>query len=287
MKLSIIIVNWNTCEITLQALRSVYQETQGFDFEVILIDNNSADKSVEKIRAEFPQVQLVVNTDNLGFGRANNQGLKIAKGEYIFLLNSDTIVLNGAIQTLVKYLDEHPAVAVLGPKLLNADKTFQHSCRRRLPNPLNSFFHLFGLARLFPKSKMATNYKRYADDSNVTEPAEILSGAAMFFRRQVYETVGGFDERFFMYGEDVDLCKRILDAAYKIMFVHTAEIIHLGGASSKKRKTKSLINFYEAMWIYYDKHYHNQHIILFRWVIWLGIRARMYLALLVNYCKNS
>ena len=285
IKLSIIVVNWNTVDLTVQALNSVFKETAGFEYEIILIDNHSSDASVEIIKNKFPRVQLIENKENRGFGKANNQGMKIARGEYIFLLNSDTVVLDGAINKLVAFLDAHPEIVCVGPKLLNRDLTFQHACRRNLPNPSNAFFHLFGFAKIFKNSKRATAYKRFSDNPDKTEPVEAISGAAMMFRKEVFEKTGGFDERFFFYGEDLDLCKQIQDNGWKIFYVSEAHIIHFGGSSSKKRKTQSLINFYDAMWIYYQKHFHVN--IFFDVVIFLGIKIKLFFSLLVNFFKHT
>lgn len=285
MKLSIILVNWKTRDITRDALVSIYKETKGIDFEIIVIDNNSQDGSVEMIKQDFPQAILVENKDNLGFGKANNQALKIAKGDYLMFLNTDILVLDGAINKLVEYLDKNSDVIMVGPRLLNKDLTFQHACRRSLPNPTNSFFHLFGLAKIFKNSKVINSYKKYNIDPEITGPTEALSGAAMMFRRQVYIEVGGFDEMFFMYGEDLDFCKRIIDRGWQTVYVSYAKIIHFGGQSSGQRKVKSLINFYQAMWIYYRKHYFKKSRLLVSLVVWCAIKIRMTLALTINLFK--
>src|SRR3989344_1990823 len=282
-KLSIILVNYKTCDLTRYALVSIYKETQGLDFEVIVVDNNSVDDSVEMIKKEFPRVILIANKDNLGFGKANNQALKIAQGEYLMFLNTDVVVLDGALNKLVKYLDEHADAMMAGPRLLNKDLTFQHACRRNLPNPVNSFFQLSGLAKILKHNKSVNGYKQYAADPDITGPTQALSGAAMMFRRQVYDTIGGFDERFFMYGEDLDFCKRVLDKGWKTVYVSDARIIHFGGQSSGKRRTKSLVNFYEAMWLYYKKHF--KYNFLVNLSVWLGIKLRMVLALSINIFK--
>ncbi len=287
MKLSIIIVNWNTCDLTRQTLSAIFAETHGFEYEVIVIDNNSKDASVQMIKQEFPQVVLIENTENVGFGKANNQGMKIAQGEYMFLLNSDTVVLDRAVNVLVAYLDEHRDVMCVGPKLLNGDMTFQHACRRNLPNPKNAFFHLFGLVKIFKKNKHVVSYKRLSDNPDITEPVEAISGAGMMFRREVFEKIGGFDERFFFYGEDLDWCKRIGDQGWSIVYVSEARIIHLGGSSSKKRKAQSLINFYDAMWLYYQKHFAKQSNVVTNGIVWLGINCRMIIARIYNIFKKT
>lgn len=285
MKLSVILVNWKTKDLTKDALASIFKETKGFDFEVIVVDNNSEDGSVEMIRAEFPQVVLIANKENVGFGKANNQGLKIATGDYLMFLNTDVVVLDGALNKLVSYLDSHADTMMVGPRLLNRDLSFQHACRRMLPNPINSFFHLFGLTKIFKQNKFINNYKQFAADPEVTGPAQALSGAAMMFRSQVYQELGGFDEIFFMYGEDLDFSKRVFDKGWKTVYVSDARIIHFGGQSSGKRRVQSLVNFYESMWLYYKKHFYSQYNIFFNSIIWLGIKIRMAFALLVNCLK--
>ena len=285
MKLSIILVNWKTKDITRNALLSIYKETKDINFEVIVIDNNSQDGSVEMLKKEFPQAVLIENIDNKGFGKANNQGLKITKGEYLMFLNTDVIILDGALNKLLDYLGSHSDVMLVGPRLLNRDLTFQHACRRTLPNPVNSLFHLSGLTKIFKKNRLVNQYKQYNLSPDITGPTAALSGAAMMFRRQVYEEIGGFDERFFMYGEDLDFCKRVLDKGWKKVYVSEARIVQFGGQSRSKRKVKSLINFYEAMWLYYRKHFYNSHSLVLNLIIWLGIQVRMGVALLVNYLK--
>lgn len=285
MRLSIIIVNWNTRDLLRQTLQSIFQETENLTFEILVVDNHSADDSVEMIKRDFPSAFLIKNQDNLGFAKANNQALKLAKGDYLMLLNSDTIVLDKAIKKLVEYFDNHPDVIMVGPRLLNKDMTFQQACRRRLPNIKNSFFHLFGLVKIFKNSQSINNYKRYSDDPDETGETEALSGAAMLFRNQAYEKIGGLDESFFMYGEDLDFCKRIIEQGGKIHYVAEARIIHLGGASSAKRRTKSLVNFYEAMWLYYDKHFRKKNNPCLNGIVWLGIKVRLCIALLYNGLK--
>lgn len=285
MKLSIILVEWNTRDLLKQTLESVYKETMGFDFEVIVVDNNSADDSAEVVKKDFPQTIVIENNDNLGFAKANNQGMKIAKGDYMMLLNTDVIVLDGAINKLVQYLDSHYDVMMAGPRLLNKDGSFQLACRRNLPNPVNSFTHLFGLTRIFKRSKWANEYKLANMDPEITGPTQAISGAAMMFRRRVFEEIGGLDESFFMYGEDLDFCKRIFDKGWTTVYVSEAKITHLGGASSSKRRVKSLINFHEAMWIYYKKHFYHNNPKIINGLIWFGIKIKMVLSLIKNYFK--
>ncbi|MBP9732123.1 MAG: glycosyltransferase family 2 protein [Candidatus Magasanikbacteria bacterium] len=286
MKLSIIMVSWNTAEFTKKALASVFKETNGFEYEVIVVDNNSSDLSVSMIQKEFPLVRLIENKENVGFGKANNQGMLIAKGDYFFLLNTDTLISDSAITKLVNYLDLYPEVTCVGPRLLNTDGTFQHACRRNLPNPVSAFFHLFGFTKIFTKNRVVNTYKKYVDNPDITEPVEAISGAAMMFRRNVYEVIGGFDEDFFMYGEDLDFCKRVFDQGWKTVYVSESRITHFGGGSSNKRRTASLVNFYESMWIYYKKHFYSKANLILSCIIFAGIKVRMVVALIINMIKK-
>lgn len=273
MKLSIVIVNWNTKDVLKQTIESILRETKLFEYEIVVVDNASSDESVSMIRKEFPSVVLIESKTNKGFAWGNNVGLLAAKGEYIILLNSDTIVLEHAIEKLVQFLDEHPDVMMIGPKLLNKDGSFQAACRRNLPNPKNAFLHLFGGGK--------GGYKRN-DDPDVSGPTEAISGAAMMIRREVYEKLGGLDEQFFMYAEDLDYCKRVADQGWKTYYLADAHITHLGGESTKQRKSKSINDFYETMWLYYRKHFQSQNFFFFNWLVYVGIHVRRVAALLHN-----
>ena len=268
MKLSIVIVNWNTKDILKQTINSVVAETTLFPYEIIVVDNNSSDGSVEMIKKEFPTVILIENKINEGFAKGNNIGLKIAQGEYLILLNSDTIVLDHAIEKLVKFLDEKSEVMLIGPKLLNKDGSFQTACRRNLPNIKNSFLYLFSIKNLIKSDK---NYKSN-NNENISGYCEAISGAAMMFRREVYEKIEGLDEQFFMYAEDLDYCKQVFDQGWKTYYLSDAHITHLGGESSKQRSSKSLYFFYKTMWQYYRKHLYKNNSLFTNCLVYLGIK---------------
>ncbi|MCX6752831.1 MAG: glycosyltransferase family 2 protein [Candidatus Nomurabacteria bacterium] len=263
IKLSIIIVNWNTKDILKQTIESVKKETSLFEYEIIVIDNNSTDDSVNMIKTLFPSIKIIENQDNFGFGFANNQGLKIATRECILFLNSDTIILENAIEKLVRFLDENKDIAMVGPKILNKDRTFQSASKRNLPTIKNSFQYLF-------LNKKENNYK-LENEGNISEITEAISGACMLVRHSIYKKIGGFDEQFFMYAEDLDYCKRILDNGFKIYYLSTAEIIHLGGESTKKN-TESLKYFYKTMWLYYKKYFYNNRNLFVNFSIYIGIK---------------
>lgn len=285
--LSIIIVNWNTKELTLQTIKSIEDHPPQVPFEIILVDNHSSDDTVAAVRRQFPQVHIIENDDNFGFGKANNIGMAAASGQYLLLLNSDTIVHPDALQQLVAYLDAHPSVMMVGPRLLNADGSFQKACRRSLPRPLESALYLFGLNKIFPKSKLATRYKNESVDPLLSGPTEAISGAAMCFRRAVFDMLGGFDEQFFMYAEDLDLCKQVQDQGWQIYYLSDAVITHLGGESSKQVKAPMAHFFYDTMWLYYKKHFSTRHHRGLRWMVWCGIFMKKYLTLMRIWLKRQ
>jgi GT2 family glycosyltransferase len=263
MKLSIIIVNWNTKNILKQAINSVISETKEIDCELIVVDNNSSDGSSQMIKKDFPSILLIENKINKGFAGGNNDGLKITKGDYLMLLNSDTIVQENAIEKMVKFLDENNEVVMLGPKLLNKYGNFQESCRRNLPDIKNSFLYIFSINK--------NKYKTHKDE-NVSGYTEAISGAVMMFRRSVYEKIGGLDERYFMYAEDLDYCKQVFNLGWKTYYLSEAKIIHLGGESSKQKSSKNLFYFYKTMWQYYKKHFYKKNNFITNLIVYLVIK---------------
>jgi GT2 family glycosyltransferase len=230
---SIIIVNWNTINLLRQCLASVYQETRGVGFEVIVIDNASSDGSAEMAGKEFPEATLIVNTENLGFAAANNQGLAIASGRYALLLNSDTIVLDGAIQKTIAFADRHPDTAAIGCRVLNPDRSLQNSCFM-FPSLLNWFLFVTYLYRLFPRSRFfgreQMTWWLRDDDREV----DVVTGCYMLVNRKAIDDVGVMDDGFFMYAEETDWCYRFRRSGWKNRFTHDAEIIHIGGGSAPK-----------------------------------------------------
>ncbi len=250
---SIIIVNWNTRDILRNCLTSVFQQTHGMDFEVIVIDNASSDGSVQMVKSEFPQVILVENTENRGFAAANNQGMRIAKGRYILLLNSDTIVLDGAIQKTVAFADQHPQAAVVGCKVLNPDHSLQPTCFM-FPSLLNLFLSASYLYKIFPHSRFFGRERMsWWNRDNVRE-VDVVTGCFMLVRRKVIEQVGLMDEDFFMYAEETDWCFRFKQAGWQNLFYPDAQIIHLGGQSSKQVRAKSLVQLRLGILHFFYKH---------------------------------
>jgi len=256
MDVSILIVSYNTADLTLQCLASIFDKTRDISFEVIVIDNASTDSSVERISSEFPQVKLLAEKHNLGFGKANNIGAKQADGNYLFLLNSDTILLENSIKVLKYYLDicNDPAIAVVGCKLLDIHQQ-PHISYGNFPSLTQEVFE-YGLSKVFRRYYKERLSPSVIDNSNQIKEVDYLMGADMFFKRSVFEKVGGFDEDFFLYYEETELCFRLKKLGYKIIWNPATEIVHYLGASGKKEES---INYWtleqliRSKLIYYKK----------------------------------
>jgi GT2 family glycosyltransferase len=237
---SIIIVNWNTRDILRNCLASVYEQTRDIICEVIVIDNASSDGSTEMVKREFPQTILIANTENRGFAAANNQGMRIAQGRYILLLNSDTVVLDGAIQKCVVFAEQHPEAAVTGCRVLNPDRTLQPTCFM-YPSLLNLVLSSTYLYKLFPRNTFfGRELMSWWDRSDMRE-VEVVTGCFMLVRKNAMDQVGMMDESYFMYAEETDWCYRFHRAGWSNLFYPGAQIIHLGGQSSRQIRVKSLI----------------------------------------------
>lgn len=257
MQLSIIIVNYNVKHFLKNLIDSIIKSVTNLSYEIIVVDNASNDDSVEEIRNSFPFVKLIANKENIGFGKANNQAMKIASGDYFVLINPDSIVKTDTFDILIKFFENHHDAGMIGCKVLNPDGSLQLACRRSFPGVWTSFTKVTGLSSLFPKSKLFAKYNlTYLDENEINE-VDAISGAFMMFRKEVYERIGGFDEDFFMYGEDLDLCYRTQKAGYKIYYVPTTEIIHYKGESTKRSSLDETVLFYEAMKIFVRKHFSN------------------------------
>jgi len=233
VKISIIIVNWNTRELLRDCLESVYRET-GIPLEVLVVDNGSADGSTQMIRGEFPQVCLIENEENVGFARANNQAIRHAGGDYIVLLNSDTQVLDGALVKLADYLRRHPQVAVVGPKLLTPEGRPQRWAKGSFPSLWTAFTHYFFLTELLPGVVTGLCDNR---DYEKAREMDWVSGACMMIRRSVLDQVGLLDESIFMYAEDVEFCRRVVKAGWKVVYLPTAMVRHYQSQSVGQRGT--------------------------------------------------
>jgi hypothetical protein len=251
--ISAIIVNWNTKDLLLESVRTAIETTVRHRLEIVVIDNGSTDGSLEAIRAQN-NIRLISNNVNLGFAAANNLGIRAATGKYICLINSDVEVLDGCLDRMCDYMDEHPEIGLLGPRVLNKDLTLQRSCTE-LPSVRNTFTQAFMLDKILPRLKWARSRFMVDFDHATICDVEVMSGCCLFVRRSALTMVGELDQRFFIYKEDVDLCKRFADAGWKVRFYPTARIIHYGGASSSATPARFLIEMEKANREYWRKHH--------------------------------
>jgi len=250
MKLSIVIINWNTRELLLDCLASVYQYPPDCDFEIYVVDNDSADGSVEAVRSRFPQADLIVNENNVGFARANNQAVQLVTGELVLLLNSDTLVKPKALTALVQFMDAHPEAGAAGSMLLNLDETLQPSCH---PSPKlgRELWRLLHLDSFYPIGR----YHMHKWDKDKPREVDVVQGASMILRQDILDKIGRLDGDYFMYSEEVDLCYRLQQAGWRLYWVPQSKVIHYGGQSTKQIAEEMFLQLYKGKLMYFRKHY--------------------------------
>lgn len=273
MDLSIIIVAHNSWHCLPDCIKSIQLHAGSLVHEILVVDNASSDGSAHHLARLFPEVRCMANAANIGFARACNQGIEQSAGEFILLLNPDCFFVSGTLEQAVAYVRAHPEVGILGAKLLNEDGTLQLACRRSIPTLRSAFFRFAGLSRLFPDSPSLAAYNVTHTDENQTTDVEAVSGAFLLIRRKVAAAVGGLDERFFMFGEDLDWCLRAGRAGARIVYWPEIVVRHLKGQSIRSRYFASLYHFYRAMWLFYQKHYSGQNPWWQNWAAYLGIWA--------------
>lgn len=286
MKLTVVIVNYNVEHFLEQCLLSVRQASKNLDVEVFVVDNISVDGSVEMVKEKFPEVNLIENKDNVGFSRANNQAVRVSNGEYVLLLNPDTVVEEDTFEKVVGFMDENPDAGGLGVKMIDGKGVFLPESKRGLPTPSVAFYKIFGLSSIFPKSKRFGKYHLGFLDKDETNEIEILSGAFMLMRRQALDKVGLLDEDFFMYGEDIDLSYRIILGGYKNYYYPKTKIIHYKGESTKKSSVNYVFVFYNAMIIFAKKHFSQSHANTFSFLIKIAIYFRASIAIVNRLVKK-
>jgi GT2 family glycosyltransferase/lipopolysaccharide/colanic/teichoic acid biosynthesis glycosyltransferase len=281
--ISVIIVSYNVKEYLEQALISIKRALEKFSHEIFVVDNSSVDGSVSLVKQKFPEMEVIGLEKNVGFGKANNIALSKVKGEYVVLINPDTIVQEDTFLKLLDFFKDYPNASVATCKIINPDGSFSVDCRHSIPTPLIAFWRVTGMSKLFPKSKIFAKYNlTYLDEDQIyTVPA--ISGSFMVIKKQVFDEVGYFDERFFMYCEDIDLCYRIGQKGFNIYYVPTTQIIHFKGESTKKDNLDYVVTFNKSLYQFFQKYYANSHILLFRWLITLGIILRGFFIYVKNY----
>jgi GT2 family glycosyltransferase len=273
MKLSVVVVNYNVKYFLEQCLLSVRMAVAGIEAEVFVVDNHSADGSVDYLRPKFPDVIFIENTENLGFAVANNQAIRQCRGEYVLLLNPDTILGEESIRTLCFFLDEHPGAGGIGVKMIDGHGIFLPESKRSFPSPWVSFCKIFGLSKLFPASKYFARYSLPYLSPNKEHKVEVLAGAFMMLRHEALDKAGLFDEEFFMYGEDVDLSYRLVLNGYSNYYI-PERVLHYKGESTKRDDIRFVKNFYGAMLIFYKKYYpRSSRLMSFFIRLAIGLRA--------------
>jgi len=286
MKLSIVIVNYNVKFFLEQCLISVAKAIEKIDAEIIVVDNNSIDGSIKMLKEKFPRVYLIENSENVGFSKANNQAIKQSKGEYILLLNPDTLLEDDTLKKVLAFADEKPDAGGIGVKMIDGQGRFLPESKRGLPTPDVAFYKIFGLSKLFPYSKTFGKYHLTYLDENEIHEVDVLSGAFMLLRKSVINKTGLLDETFFMYGEDIDLSYRIKKAGYKNYYFPKTRIIHYKGESTKKSSVNYVFVFYKAMIIFAQKHFTKKNANLFSLIINTAIYIRASLAILSRFLKS-
>lgn len=284
MDLSVVIVNYQTFDLTRNTINSILKYEYPFSYEIIVVDNASEDNSLSNLKDYFKDsVKFISSKENNGFAAGNNQGLRIAGGKYLLLLNSDTVVWENTLEKIYNFMENNPFVGACGCRVLLADGTLDKACKRSFPNVKNSFYRLFHI----PTNSKEDNYNLdNLPDDGIYE-IDCLTGAFIFARKKCLDSVGLLDETFFMYGEDIDLCYRIKQDNWKIFYFGEAKMTHFKGASSKKQKSKLIYEFYRAMYIYYKKHHANSTSFFVNFIVYLGIVCLCILKLILNFFKKK
>lgn len=284
MDLSVVIVNYGTFKLTKNTINSILNYSYPFSIEIIVVDNASVDDSLSKLKEYFKDnVKFIASKSNNGFAAGNNQALKIVDSKYILLLNSDTIVWQDTLEDIYNFMENNPDVGACGCQVLLEDNTLDKACKRSFPNVKNSFFRLFHI----PTKSKDDNYNLDDLDDNGVYEIDCLTGAFIFTRKKVLDSIGLLDETFFMYGEDIDLCYRIKKAGWKIIYYGKDKITHFKGASSKKQRPKLIYEFYRAMYIYYKKHHSHESSFLVNIIVYFGIFLLCIVKLFLNIFKKK
>jgi GT2 family glycosyltransferase len=281
--LSICIVNYQAAGYLRSCLHSIKANPPQGDYEIIVVDNGSTDGSREMLKNEFPGVILIENPTNLGFTAPTNQALHYAGGQFLLLLNPDTLIHPQAFDILIGFMLEHPQVGVCGPKVLNTDGSLQTPCRRGESRPWAVISYFLRLNRLFPHSKLFGGYLMNYMDEDATHEVAGVAGSCMLIRRQVIDQIGYLDERFFAYQEDADYCFQARRAGWQVYYVPAARLTHFGGeGGSRVQPYRSIYAWHKSYWLYYRKNLASDYFFLFNWVFYLVMLVKLLVALLVN-----
>jgi len=281
--LSICIVNYQARDYLNNCLRSIIANPPLGDYEIIVVDNGSTDGSLEMLHTDFPKVTAIENLANLGFTAPMNQALRRATGQFLLLLNPDTLIYPQAFDRLIAFMQEHPQVGICGPKVLNTDGSLQAPCRRGESRPWAVISYFLGLHLLFPDSKLFGGYLLNYMDEDVTHEVAGVAGSCMLIRRQVVDQIGYLDERFFAYQEDADYCFQARRVGWQVYYLPTAQVTHYGGeGGSRVQPYRSIYAWHRSYWLYYRKNLASDYFFLFNWLFYLVMLVKLLLALLAN-----
>lgn len=282
-KISILIVSYNVKQYIVHCIDSIKRSDFRGEYEIIIVDNNSYDGSLAEIKSKYNDIIGIQNEENVGFGKAVNQAAKHATGKYLLILNPDTVIEESTISTFVNYLETNEKVGMIGPKIVNSNGSLQKGCKRSFPTIAVALPKILGLDKLLPNSKWAGKYNLNYLDPDEIHTVEVISGSCMFISRYLFEKIGGFDEQYFMFGEDLDICYQVYQNGYEIHYLPTTQIMHYQGESVKSAPFDSLNAFYNAMIIFSDKHFSKSKGVLTKFFIRSGIVLRKIIALINNH----
>jgi N-acetylglucosaminyl-diphospho-decaprenol L-rhamnosyltransferase len=297
LDLAVVIVNYNVRDLLRDCLLSLYDSKGDFTFEVCVVDNDSHDGSATMVESEFPQVHLI-RAENQGYAHGNNLGLRyFGFGEgtetedpaprYALLLNADTLLPPSALADMIKFMDERSSAGVVGPRLVRTDGSLDRACRRSFPTPEVAMYQIFGLSRLFPRSKRFGRYNLTYLSPDVSTELDSVVGAFMLIRREVLSQIGLLDERYFMYAEDLDLCYRAKQRDWQVWYNASVTVLHYKGQSSRQRSAFANQRFYETMRLFHDKHFKDRTFFLLNWLIYAAIEILGAWALLQNRLRRA
>lgn len=270
MRLSVVVVNWNTGELIRRCVESVYADLSAGEAEVFIVDSASTDGSTQAVQEQFPQATYIYSPKNIGFGPANNLALRQATGDYLLLLNPDTLVHPGAIAGLLRFMQQHPDAGAAASRLLNPDGSLQHSCSPE-PTLWGEFLRLFRLGGV----RSDGYYAMETWDAAMPRPVDVILGACMLVRKAVLDQVGLFDEQFFMYNEETDLCRRIRQAGWKIYWAPQAQVTHYGGQSTRQMAAEMFVQLYRAKISYFRKYHGPLTVALYKLILLLSGLPRL------------
>lgn len=277
MELSIILINYNTKTLTEQAIDSILKTVEKTDFEIVVVDNSSQEE--QKVSFESERVCVLRDVKNHGFGHACNLGVQHSSGEYLLFLNSDTVMSENTIDESFAFLKQDCSIGALGVRMLRPDGSLDHGCKRGFPTPMASLYYFSGLDRRYPDSHKYGAYRQTFLEEDTVADVDSVSGAFLMLSRTVFDKVDGFDQDFFMYGEDLDLCYRIKQEGYRVVYYGKVSFLHLHGQSGLVRSEKVIGYFYDAMNLFYDKHYQNKYNALTGFLVKTAISCKRHLAI--------